>query len=181
MVVQALRTRQPAVLEDLLATDGREIQAVAYLILRDRADAEDVGVETLIAALEHGPALRDEDALRAWLLRIATNRSLSMRRRSARVVRLEILPEMAALASSGDSDSRVALLKGIADLPPKMRAAVVLRYYADLSVQECAGALGKSPNTVKAQLQEALDRLRAALGGASGEETTRKATEAGNV
>ena len=179
MVVQALRTRQPAVLEDLLATYGREIQAVAYLILRDRADAEDVVVETLIAALEHGPALRDEDALRAWLLRIATNRSLSMRRRSARVVRLEILPEMAALASS--SDSRVALLKGIADLPPKMRAAVVLRYYADLSVQECAGALGKSPNTVKAQLQEALDRLRAALGGASGEETTRKATEAGNV
>jgi RNA polymerase sigma-70 factor (ECF subfamily) len=83
MVVQALRTRQPAVLEDLLAAYGREIQSVAYLIVRDRTDAEDVVVETLIAALEHGPALRDEQALRAWLLRIATNRALSMRRRTS--------------------------------------------------------------------------------------------------
>jgi RNA polymerase sigma factor (sigma-70 family) len=44
-----------------------------------------------------------------------------------------------------------------------MRAAVVLRYYADLPVEEVARALGKSPNTVKAQLQTALDRLRRAL------------------
>ncbi len=41
-----------------------------------------------------------------------------------------------------------------------MRAAVVLRYYADLSVDEVATTLGKSPNTIKAQLQTALDRLR---------------------
>jgi DNA-directed RNA polymerase specialized sigma24 family protein len=44
-----------------------------------------------------------------------------------------------------------------------MRAAVVLRYYADLPVEEVAIALGKSPNTIKAQLQTALDRLRIAL------------------
>ena len=44
-----------------------------------------------------------------------------------------------------------------------MRAAVVLRYYADLSVDEVATALGKSPNTIKAQLQTALDRLRVHL------------------
>ena len=45
-------------------------------------------------------------------------------------------------------------------LPAQMRAALVLRYYADLSVDEVATALGKSPNTIKAQLQAALDRLR---------------------
>jgi DNA-directed RNA polymerase specialized sigma24 family protein len=44
-----------------------------------------------------------------------------------------------------------------------MRAAVVLRYYADLTVDEVARALGKSPNTIKAQLQTALDRLRRSL------------------
>ena len=44
-----------------------------------------------------------------------------------------------------------------------MRAAVVLRYYADLPVDEVAAALGKSPNTIKAQLQTALDRLRRSL------------------
>ena len=62
-----------------------------------------------------------------------------------------------------------------------MRAAVVLRYYADLSVDECARALGKSPNTVKAQLQESLDRLRAALADASAGQPTGTAMEAPNV
>ena len=57
----------------------------------------------------------------------------------------------------------MALLAGIADLPLQMRAAIVLRYYADLSVEEVAAALGKSPNTIKAQLQTALDRLRVHL------------------
>ena len=44
-----------------------------------------------------------------------------------------------------------------------MRAAVVLRYYSDLPVEAVAAALGKSPNTIKAQLQTALDRLRRSL------------------
>jgi RNA polymerase sigma factor (sigma-70 family) len=59
-----------------------------------------------------------------------------------------------------DSSTRLALLDGMAGLPLQMRAAVVLRYYADLSVDEVAATLGKSPNTIKAQLQTALDRLR---------------------
>ncbi len=44
-----------------------------------------------------------------------------------------------------------------------MRAAVVLRFYADLSVEGVAEALGVSPNTVKSQLQAAFDHLRTAL------------------
>jgi RNA polymerase sigma factor (sigma-70 family) len=57
----------------------------------------------------------------------------------------------------------VTLLDGVDTLPAQMRAAVILRYYADLSVDEIATALGKSPNTIKAQLQTALDRLRVHL------------------
>jgi len=54
-------------------------------------------------------------------------------------------------------------------------APVVLRYYADLSVEDVALALNKSPNTIKAQLQTALDRLRISLAdpfGASPSEAT---------
>jgi DNA-directed RNA polymerase specialized sigma24 family protein len=57
----------------------------------------------------------------------------------------------------------VALLGAVATLPIQMRAAIVLRYYADLPVEGVAAALGKSPNTIKAQLQVALDRLRSSL------------------
>jgi RNA polymerase sigma factor (sigma-70 family) len=51
----------------------------------------------------------------------------------------------------------------LADLPPRIRAAIVLRYYADMSVDEVAAALGTSRNTVKTQLRIGLDRLRESL------------------
>jgi RNA polymerase sigma factor (sigma-70 family) len=164
MTVEALRRHRPETLGDLLEVYGRELQAVAYLILRDRADAEDIVVETLLTAFERGGSIRDERALRAWLIRVATNHALGRRRRSSRVVRLEIVPDRADTGDLGaDSSIKLVLLEGIADLPLQMRAALVLRYYADLTVEEIAATLGKSPNTIKAQLQTALDRLRVHL------------------
>lgn len=161
VTVAALRRREPETLAALLDTYGRELQAVAYLILRDRSEAEDVVIETLLTAFERGGSIRDERALRAWLLKVATNHALGSRRRSGRVVRLSVVPDVAEADDMGvASSTRVALLAGIAELPAQMRAAVVLRYYADLSVDEVARTLGKSPNTIKAQLQTALDRLR---------------------
>lgn len=164
MTVEALRRRRPETLGQLLETYGRELQAVAYLILRDRLEAEDVVIETLLTAFERGGTIREERALRSWLLRVATNEALGRRRRTARLVRLDVSPDAAGprdLAS--DSSTRLTLIDGVDTLPAQMRAAVVLRYYADLSVDEVATALGKSPNTIKAQLQTALDRLRAHL------------------
>ena len=80
MTVEALRRRRPETLDDLLATYGKQIQGVAYLILRDQADAEDVVVETLLTAFERGGSIREERALRAWLIRVATNHALGQRR-----------------------------------------------------------------------------------------------------
>jgi RNA polymerase sigma-70 factor (ECF subfamily) len=164
MTVEALRRRRPETLADLLSAYGRELQAVAYLILRDRSEAEDVVIETLLTAFERGGEIREERALRGWLLRVATNEALGRRRKSARLIRLDLAPESPVVGDlASESSSRIALLDGVASLPVQMRAAVVLRYYADLSVDEVAAALGKSPNTIKAQLQTALDRLRTHL------------------
>jgi RNA polymerase sigma-70 factor (ECF subfamily) len=164
MTVQALRSRRPETLADLLHAHGREIQAVAFLILRDRALAEDVTIETLLTAFEKGGSIRDDAALRAWLLRVATNKAISVRRSTRRIVDLAVVRDHQAPADlAGEAADHVALLAGIAGLPPQIRAAIVLRYYADLSVDEVAAALGKSPNTIKAQLQTALDRLRRSL------------------
>jgi RNA polymerase sigma factor (sigma-70 family) len=57
----------------------------------------------------------------------------------------------------------VTLRAALDELPPRTRAAVVLRYYADLPVEGVAAALGTSPNTVKTQLRTGLERLRASL------------------
>jgi RNA polymerase sigma factor (sigma-70 family) len=56
----------------------------------------------------------------------------------------------------------VALL---AELPPRRRAVLVLRYFCDLSVEETAEQLGCSPGTVKSQTARAIDALRARLVG----------------
>jgi RNA polymerase sigma factor (sigma-70 family) len=161
MTVQALRDRRPEVLGDLLERYGREIQGVAYLILRDHQAAEDVVVETLLAAFDHAGSLRDPDALRPWLLRIASNRALAMRRSESRVVTLAVVPDSAR--HDPDAAERLTLLSVVHQLPVRMRAAVVLRYYADLPVRDVAAALGTSENTVKTQLRESLERLRIAL------------------
>jgi RNA polymerase sigma factor (sigma-70 family) len=54
------------------------------------------------------------------------------------------------------------LLEALAELPPRQRACVVLRYYEDLGVEEVAAALGCRPGTVKSQTARGLDRLREA-------------------
>ena len=173
MTVQALREGRIDTLAGLLEAHGREIQGVAYLILRDRSLAEDVTIETLLTAFERGGAIRDEGSLRAWLLRVATNKALTVRRSTRRVVDLAHLPETSAAGDLAvEAADRVALLAAVGTLPIQMRAAVVLRYYADMPVEGIAAALGKSPNTIKAQLQTALDRLRRTLA-----EPTNRSTE----
>ena len=161
MTVEALRRGEPEVLADLLERHGREIQGVAYLILRDRSEAEDVLMDTLLSALDRATSLRDPAALRPWLLRIATNHALGRRRRAARVLHVAVTPDIPVL--DPDTADHFALMTAIDALPARTRAAVVLHYYADLSVADVALTLGTSPNTVKTQLRQALERLRSVL------------------
>jgi RNA polymerase sigma-70 factor (sigma-E family) len=65
------------------------------------------------------------------------------------------------LLPDGDGEEVRAAL---AELPPKMRAVIVLRHWLDLSVQESADLLGCSPGTIKSQTAKAMAHLRARLG-----------------
>jgi RNA polymerase sigma factor (sigma-70 family) len=161
LTVEALRRGEPEVLADLLDQYGKEIQGVAYLILRNATDAEDVLMDTLVAALDRGASLRDPAALRRWLLKIATNEALGRQRRFRRVTWLQVVHDSPGPAL--DATDHVALMQGLAGLPIRARAAVVLHYYADLPVAEVAAAMGTSQNTVKSQLRTGLARLRESL------------------
>ncbi len=81
------------------------------------------------------------------------------------------LPDDAPVAPGGSEmgdELSQALKEALRELPPRMRAAVVFRYYHDLDVAETAEALGCTQGTVKSQTARALDRLRATLQAASG-------------
>jgi RNA polymerase sigma factor (sigma-70 family) len=72
-------------------------------------------------------------------------------------------PDGPAWRPDGDPDREAALEAALAQLPPRMRAVLVLRFYSDLSEQQTADALGCAVGTVKSQTSRGLARLRDAL------------------
>lgn len=158
-----LRAHRSGVIAELLAAFGHEIQGIAYLILRDQSDAEEVVIDTLMMAWRKSGSLRDDAALRTWLLRIATRQALSRRRRRHPTRSLDLSHALAAPSADGPSADRMAMAEAMNSLPAQMRAAIALHHLAGLSVPQIGQVLGKSPNTVKTQLREGLARLRVAL------------------
>ena len=69
-------------------------------------------------------------------------------------------------------ETRMMLLDALATLPPRSRAVVVLRYWADLSVEQVAEIMGCSPGNVKKLSARALDKLRLMLGETTAESGT---------
>jgi RNA polymerase sigma-70 factor (ECF subfamily) len=160
-IAELVRAGSDEALDALYARYAHEIQGVAFLILRDRDEAEDVMAETLITAWRRGRDLRDGAALRPWLMRVATNHALAARRKRRDVRPIDDVA-IAVADSTGPLAARIALAAAVDRLPVEMRAAVVLHYFADLSVDDVARALKKSPNTIKSQLRVGLGQLRAA-------------------
>lgn len=98
---------------------------------------------------------------RPWLLKVATNHALAARRRHRDTRSIEHV-DVATADPTGPLATRIALMAAVDQLPVEMRAAVVLHYFADLSVDDVARAMGKSPNTIKSQLRVGLGQLRTA-------------------
>jgi RNA polymerase sigma-70 factor (ECF subfamily) len=162
-LVVGLRLQHVHALEQLLEVHGAEIQAVAYLILRNEHDAEETLVDTLMVAWRKIGSLRNERQLRPWLLTTATRLALRQRRGfRPRLISLDVAQDLPDRDPS--PIDRLALQAAINALPPKMRAVLALHDVADLSLADVAEALGRSENTIKTQLLEARKRLRRELG-----------------
>jgi RNA polymerase sigma-70 factor (ECF subfamily) len=148
----------------------REAQVLrtAYRILGNWADAEDVAQETFLRLHRHGLSFASDAAFGAWLYRVTVNLCLDgARARAARPAAAE-LPDLASSAPSAEQavlrdEQKQRLMDALACLPPKQRAAVVLREIEGLSTAEVADALGSSPVTVRTQIAGAMSRLRAIL------------------
>ncbi|MGI8872303.1 MAG: RNA polymerase sigma factor [Candidatus Limnocylindria bacterium] len=165
-MVDELRAQRPEALDELLAAFGAEIEGVAYLILHSRSDAEEVVIDTAMTAWDKAATLRDASALRAWLMRVAARHALQRVRRARGIDPLPLLPTFQAASATGGADvlsDRLSLTAAVSDLPPRMRAAVALHYFSDLTIDDVAAALGSSRNTVKTELRLALRRLRVAM------------------
>ena len=128
--------------------------------------AADLVQDALVKALAWAPRLRDPDALEGWFLRTLANgciRTLRRRRVIRAFARLVGSRGEPAADPSVEPD-RARLLAQLDQLPAMQKAAIVLRYGHDLSLDEIAATLGISNETVKTHLKRAYARLRLRLG-----------------
>jgi RNA polymerase sigma-70 factor (sigma-E family) len=141
-----------------------DLLRTAYLIAWDQADAEDLVQECLFKVARRWRRVRVMDQPRAYARRILVNLATDgARGRARRRVELDPPPPGAAEPSVDPFaalDSQSELVEALRLLPPRQRAALVLRYFHDLTESQAAEVLGCSPGTVKSSISRGLARLR---------------------
>lgn len=137
------------------------VTRAAYLIVRDRAAAEDVAQEAFTQLLMNWSKISAYERPDAWVRRIAIRRAVrfAQRERLRSLLARWTEPPQAAAPHSVDPDLEAA----IRELPPQQRAAVVLHYFEDRPLPEVATILGCSHATAKVHVFKARQRLASLL------------------
>jgi RNA polymerase sigma-70 factor (sigma-E family) len=150
---------------EFAAAASPRLRRAAFLLCGDWHTAEDLTQTALAKVFVSWRKIARQDAAHAYATSTLVNTYLAdkRRKRPAEVLTGQ-LPERPV--EPPPPEARVVVLGALATLPARARAVVVLRYWADLSVDQVADMLGCSPGTVKSQSARALDKLRAVLGGA---------------
>ena len=147
--------------EEFVAGRGQALQRFGYALTGDWALAEDL-LQTALARAYPRWSRIQRDNPEAYVRKIMINTWSSWwRRRWRGEVPAAEMPELAGPDSYAGVDHRHALRSALAQLPPRQRAVVVLRYHQDLPESQVAELLGISVGTVKSQAARALASLRA--------------------
>lgn len=149
--------------EELYAAQSADALRVAFLLVGDSFHAEDIVQEAFVRVLGRFGDVRKPDALRTYLLRTVVNLSKNhFRRRALEVRHLHDTDALTGLPSLSAPESRQDLLTALRRLPERQRAAVVLRYCEDFSLQQTADVLGTSAKAIKSLVTRGLKSLREA-------------------
>jgi RNA polymerase sigma-70 factor (sigma-E family) len=144
------------------------LQRAAYLMVGDAQLAQDLVQEALTKTYVAWPRLRDPRNAEAYCRKAITTTAISWFRRKGwnNERPTEHLPDDAGRTVGHESSiaERDAVWRELQQLPPRQRAALVLRYYEDLSEAQTAEAMGCAVGTVKSQVSAALTKLRERLG-----------------
>ncbi|MGH3377305.1 MAG: SigE family RNA polymerase sigma factor [Actinoallomurus sp.] len=145
------------------------LRTACMLTAGDRFLAEDVVQTALARVYVAWPRIRKSASAEAYARRAVVSAFLDETRRPwwRRERATDELPDAAAAGDAYDDiEARLdggTMRRALAELPPRMRAIVVLRHELDLSIEETASALGCAKGTVKSMNSKALDRLRNAM------------------
>lgn len=130
----------------------RSLVRLAVLLVRDVASAEEVVQDAFVAMHNAWRRLRDPEKALAYLRQSVVNRARSVLRHRAVVEKYapKGLPDAPSAEQGAVTElERSAVIRALGELPARQREALVLRYYADLSVAEIASTMGISRGAVR--------------------------------
>ncbi len=166
--------RDPAAFAEFVAARSASLHRTAYLMVGERHLAQDLLQEALTKTYVAWPRLRDIGNAEAYTRKAITTTAISWyRRKSWHGERpAETLPD----AGHDGHDDAVTqsqwLWDALRELPPRQRAAIILRYYEDLTEVQTAEAMNCAVGTVKSQVSTGLSKLRVQLGDRFGDAAT---------
>jgi RNA polymerase sigma-70 factor (sigma-E family) len=138
------------------------LRKVAFLLCQDWHRADDLAQAAITRLYVHWRSAARAENLDAYARRVLVREFLSARR-TVWGSRVDLRADPVEDARDDDPLTRVVVRAALAQVPPRQRAALVLRYYCDLSVEETADLLRCSSGTVKSQTARGLAALRRAL------------------
>jgi RNA polymerase sigma-70 factor (sigma-E family) len=140
------------------------LRKIGFLLCQDWHRADDLAQGTITKLYVHWRKASRADNLDAYVRTMLVREYLSHQRTAwANRVDLGAQPPAERASFDGDHAARLAVRTALADVAPRQRATLVLRFYCDLSVEQAADVLSCSPGTVKSQTARGLDSLRRAL------------------
>ncbi len=148
-------------IETVVETYKNQLFAAAFSICRNAADAEDAVQDTLIRYYEHQMEYRDEQHLKAWLLRVVINRAKDISSSFWQRHRQNWEEYMNEIAFSEPQEER--FFEITMKLPQKYRIVMYLFYYEDFSVREIADILNCRESTIRCQLTRGRALLKSKL------------------
>ncbi len=165
MVIAALAGDEEA-FEMLIRSYSRKVYIVAYGILQDVVEAEDLVQETFVRAHQHREELREPEKFPGWLMTVARNGARDRLRRRKPQADQETLhtmvDERAATPGSAleQEEHQADLRRALAALPEEYRTALTLRYLEGLDYRSIEQAMGLTNGALRGILGRALGTLR---------------------
>jgi RNA polymerase sigma-70 factor (sigma-E family) len=154
-------SRDAVAFSELVATRSAALVRTAYLVVGDHQLAQDLVQEALVKTYVAWPRLQDVGKAEAYARRTIVTTAISWRRRRSFHERpARVIPEQAQPDRSEAIATHDVVWAELSSLPPRQRAAIVLRYYEDLSEADTAQVMGCAVGTVKSQVSTGLERLR---------------------
>jgi RNA polymerase sigma-70 factor (ECF subfamily) len=143
----------------------RLVYSLAFRMLSDGHEAEDLAQEVFMQLHRHLAAIESNAHLLFWLRKVTTNLAIDRLRQGQKhpLLPLEDEPGIADAAVESDPLLQRRLRALIAELPAAARAVVLLRFQEDMDPMEIAEALDMSINTVKSHLRRSMAALREGL------------------